>query len=229
MRIQTIIHAPFEKPGEIEAWATKKGLSLSYCNTYAGDELPNPEEVDLLILMGGPQSATDLDSYPYLKQEVTFTRKIIDLNKPVLGVCLGAQIIGECLGASTERSEYKEIGLFPIRLTSDGLDDPVFKNFSDTFDVMHWHGDMPGLTQDSVLLATSRGCSRQAIRYKDRVYGLQFHLEMTPELLKGMIEHCPQDLQAGEYIRTRQELLGSELGKVNKKIHVVLDYLATFC
>lgn len=229
MRIQTIIHAPFEKPGEIETWAAKRRLSLSYINTYAGDKLPNPEEVDLLILMGGPQSATDLDAYPYLKQETIFTRKIIDLNKPVLGICLGAQIIGECLGAKAERSEYKEIGLYPIHLTTKGLEDPVFRNFPESFDVMHWHGDMPGLTQDSVLLATSDGCSRQAIRYKDRVYGLQFHLEMTPALVKGMIEHCPDDLQAGDYIRSREELLGSEVSEINLKIHVVLDYLISFC
>jgi GMP synthase (glutamine-hydrolysing) len=229
MRIQTIIHASFEKPGEIKTWATKNGLYLTTINTYAGDSLPNPEEVDLLILMGGPQSATELDNYPYLKQEVSFTKKIIDLNKPVLGICLGAQIIGACLGAKTERSEHKEVGLFPIRLTTEGREDPVFKNFPESFDVMHWHGDMPGLTQDAVLLATSAGCSRQAIRYKERVYGLQFHLEMTPPLVQTMIDHCPDDLQPGTYIRSKQDLLASELKAVNEKIHVMLDYLISFC
>ena len=141
---------------------------------------------------------------------------------------MGAQIIGESLGAQTQRSPNKEIGVFPIHLTHDGEQDPVFKMFPHTFDVMHWHNDMPGLSEKAVLLAYSEGCPRQAIRYSDRVYGLQFHMEMTTPLVQGMIENCASDITADQYVQTASTLLSANLTEINQKMFLILDHLATF-
>jgi len=225
MRIHTIIHAPFEKAGIIESWALNQGYDLSSTHTYKGEKLPDVSAIDFLIVMGGPQSPTKLDKYPYLRDEITLTKQVIDQNKAVLGVCLGAQIIGESLGAKTERSPNKEIGVYPIQLTKDGECDPIFKAFPQSFDVMHWHNDMPGMPEGAVLLAYSEGCPRQVIRYGDRVYGLQCHMEMTNELVKGMTEHCAEDLKSGKYIQETKKLLANDLSEINRKMIFILDHL----
>jgi GMP synthase (glutamine-hydrolysing) len=225
MRIHIIIHAPFEKPGIIENWAIDKGHDLSSTHTYKGEKLPDISTIDFLIIMGGPQSPTELDKYPYLRNEITLTQQAIDQGKAVLGICLGAQIISESLGAKTERSPNKEIGVYPIRLTKEGEMDSIFKKFPKSFDVMHWHNDMPGIPQGAVLLAYSEGCPRQVIKYSDRVYGLQCHMEMTSELIKGMVEHCVNDLIPGQYIQKNKNLLTNDMSEINNKMFIILDYL----
>lgn len=226
MRIHTIIHAPFELPGAIETWVIKQGYTLSSTHTYRGELLPDVNEIDFLIIMGGPQSPLQLDKYPYLRDEIAFTKQVIDQEKAVLGICLGAQIIGESLGAKTERSPHKEIGVFPIQLTDEGKSDPIFSRLSTPFDVMHWHNDMPGVPSDSAILAYSEGCPRQIIRYSERVYGLQCHMEMTTELIKGMAEHCSADLSPGKYIQNAEKMLSFDMTKINEKLFFILDQLA---
>jgi GMP synthase (glutamine-hydrolysing) len=226
VRIHTIIHAPFETPGIIENWAMSHGHDLSATHTYKGEQLPAITTLDFLIVMGGPQSPTELDKYPYLCDEILFTKQAIEHKKAVLGVCLGAQIIAESLGAKTERSPNKEVGVYPIQLTEAALTDPVFKLFPKSFDVMHWHNDMPGIPHQSELLAFSTGCPRQAFRYGNRVYGLQCHMEMTSDLVKGMVQHCAADLQPGQYVQTAEKLLTQDLAEINRKMMMLLDYLA---
>jgi len=225
MRVHIIIHAPFEKPGVIETWAIQNNHALSYTHTYRGEQLPETPQFDFLILMGGPQSPLELDQYPYLRDEIALTKSAIDQSKIVLGICLGAQIIGESLGAKTERSPSKEIGVFPIQLTDEGIKDPIFNQFLRSFNVMHWHNDMPGIPAGSAILAYSEGCPRQVIRYNDQVYGLQCHLEMTPELIKGMTTHCAADLNPGKYIQEIQPLLSTDTSEINEKMLLILNQL----
>ncbi|HEX4044743.1 MAG TPA: GMP synthase [Gammaproteobacteria bacterium] len=226
MRIHTIIHAPFEKAGVIESWAVSHGHDLSSTHTYKGEKLPEVSTIDFLVIMGGPQSPIELEKYPYLRNEILLTKQTIDQKKAVLGICLGAQIIAESLGAKTERSPNKEIGVYPIKLTDEALIDPIFKLFPKSFDVMHWHNDMPGIPHGGVLLASSAGCPRQAFKYGDRVYGLQCHMEMTMDLVKGMVEHCANDLNPGKYVQDSKILLTQDLSEINKKMIVILDQLA---
>lgn len=225
MRLHTIIHAPFEKLGTIETWSVKNHHSLTSTHTYRGEKLPAISEFDFLIIMGGPQSPLEIDQYPYLQNEIDLTKLAIANQKSVLGICLGAQIIGTALGAKTERSPNKEVGVFPITLTNEADTDPIFKLFPKQFDVMHWHNDMPGLTNECVLLAKSEGCPRQAIRYGEKVYGLQCHMEMTPELVKGMIEHCAHDLTPSRYTQIPAEMLAADLSSMNLNLWKLLDYL----
>ena len=161
--------------------------------------------------------------------KLILSKKALTNKKGIVGICLGAQLIAEALGVKTQKSHHKEIGMFPITLTDDAKQDPIFNKFPSTFDVMHWHNDMPGISHEVglVLLAKSEGCPHQAFRYGDRVYGLQFHLESTLELIKGMIHNCPEDLKPGQYIRTMEQLLESNFYDINAKMQDILVYMST--
>src|ERR1700733_11637513 len=175
MNILCIVHADFETPGVIENWALEKGYSFKVVSPYKGVNCLQGDIFDFLIVMGGPQSPLALEKYSYLKDEIDLIRQAIRSNKRVLGFCLGAQLIGEALGAKTMTSPEKEVGVYPITLTVEGITDPLFSqlNFPSSFPVIHWHNDMPGITKESVLLAYSEGCPRQVIRYAPMVYGFQ--------------------------------------------------------
>ncbi|MCP4473903.1 MAG: GMP synthase [Gammaproteobacteria bacterium] len=221
MRMHFISHASFEALGAIEEWVTQKGHVLSGSAPYKGEAIASVEQFDFLIVMGGPQSPLEIDRYPYFSDELALIKAAIAANKKVLGICLGAQLIAEALGATTEKSEHREMGCFTIETLAT---DPIFDQFPASFKVMHWHNDMPGLPDDAVLLASSAGCSRQAFRYGDRVYGLQFHLEFTQLLMKGLIAHCQDDLKAGTYINSSEELMNVDFAAINAKLYRLLDY-----
>lgn len=226
MQIHLIQHAPFENPGAIMSWAIERGYPIRSTHTYKGEKLPNLSEIGFLIVMGGPQSTRELDKYPYLRDEIALIQQAIHHKKTVLGICLGAQLIAESLGAKTEPSPNKEIGFFPVELTNEAQQDPIFGFFPNAFDVMHWHSDMPAIPAGAVLLAASKGCPRQAIRYGDRVYALQFHMEMTQELVQSMIENCAGDLKPGDYVQEPSQLRDVDFTELNKKMYRVLDYLS---
>ena len=223
MNIHYILHAPFEKLGIIEDWALEREHAMNGTQPYAGEKLPRVEEFDVLIVMGGPQSVGDLDAYPYLKDEINLISEALQENKIIIGVCLGAQLISEALGAPTEKSPQKEIGMFFVELTQEGKLDSVFKDFPRQFNVMHWHGDMPGVPEGAAVLAQSKGCPRQIIRYNDRVYGFQCHLELTKKSVEDLIGHCPEDLAPGTYIQPAREMLSSDFNSVNHHMKNILD------
>src|SRR5581483_2559949 len=121
----------------------------------------------------------------------------------------------------------REIGAYPLELLEAAKHDPVFSQFPDTFDVMHWHNDMPGIPEGGVLLAKSEGCPRQIFRYGGRIYGFQCHFELTTELVEGLIKNCPADLKAGPYIRSTKEMMDTHYTAINLKLDSVLNYLAS--
>jgi GMP synthase (glutamine-hydrolysing) len=217
MKILFILHAPFELPGFIESWASGKGFKMSYVSPFAGESLLKYNNtIDLIVSMGGPQSAAlDLSNYTYLNEEVVLIRNALKASIPVLGFCLGAQLIGEALGARTERSPYKEIGIYPITLTQEGACDPLLQGLPNTFLVPHWHGDMPGLTKEAKILAASSGCPRQIIRYLPHAYGFQCHPEMTRQTAQELITHCQEDFNPGKYVQAPEEILAHDFYELN--------------
>lgn len=227
MHIHFIQHAPFEHPGSIINWAMEKGHQFATTRLYLGERLPALDAIDFLILMGGPQSTRELDCFPYLEEEAKFTRHAMQSDIPVLGICLGAQLIALSLGAEAKVSPQKEIGMYPVQLTAQAGDDPVFSTWPHSLEVMHWHGEMAGFAQGCVLLAKSEGCPIQAFRYGDRVYALQFHLEMTKDLAQEMIENCSDDLIPGSFIQDARSILEADFTAMNKRMIEVLEYLST--
>lgn len=227
MKILFVTHAMFEKPGSIETWAKKNGHETHEVRPYKGENLPDINDFDLLVVMGGPQSPLEMDKAPYLVDEITLIKQAIVKHKRIIGICLGAQLIGEALGAKTERSPHREIGMYLVEQLEEAKFDPVFGQFPEKYDVMHWHSDMPGIPAGATLLAKSEGCPRQIFRYGDRIYGFQCHFELIRELVQEMIECCPNDLRAGTYVRSVKELVYADYSQINMKMDKVLDYLAS--
>ena len=169
--------------------------------------------------MGGPMGVYDESVYPWLAEEKAFIKQIIAQNKPVLGICLGAQLIAEVLGAHVRKNDQREIGFFP--LTGDG------KIFPAEFMAFHWHGDTFGIPDGAVHLASSAACKNQAFIYRDKVLALQFHLETTDESLLSLYEHCQNEITGGPFIQTleKMEPFLPMLGNANARMFDLLKRL----
>lgn len=226
MRILCITHADFETPGVIADWAAARGHAFEVMKPYNGETLPDVTPYDFVIVMGGPQSPLALENDPYLRDEIELIQAALVQNKKVLGFCLGAQLIGEALGAKTGRSPEKEVGVYPITLTAEGKKDPLLAGLPESFPVIHWHNDMPGLTAEAVLLATSEGCPRQAVRYRKNVYGFQCHMEITLDGVRTMIEAVPGDLKPSKFTQSAEELVKQDYAAINRVMMLILDRLS---
>lgn len=232
MRVHFIVHESFEAPGAYETWAGNQGHEVTYSRVYAGDLLPeNAENIDFLIIMGGPQSpATTLEECPHFdsRGEQALIASAIQAGKVVLGICLGSQLIGEALGAPVAHSPEKEIGVFPITLTEAGSKNALFSHFKKLLDVGHWHNDMPGLTPEAEIIAYSEGCPRQIISYSECVFGFQCHMELTLDVVERLIAHSEKELShAAEYrfVNTPEELRSHDYSEMNQVLFGFLNKL----
>lgn len=225
MKILCITHADFESPGVIVDWVNQRACTLEVARPYLGEVLPTISAYDSLILMGGPQSLSEIYPDSYLAKEIKLIQEAILLKKTILGICLGAQLIGEAFGAKTERSPNKEIGVYPITLSQEAQVDPLLKELPHALDVIHWHGDMPGLTEESVILAYSEGCPRQIIRYGQHIYGFQCHLEINRVGIEALIKAVPEDLKPGPFIQSEGLLLQQNYQPINELMFDILDRL----
>mgnify|MGYP000849044073 CR=1 FL=1 len=180
MRIHALQHVPFEPPGSIEAWARHAGHALAITHLYRGDPLPAVEEPDLLVVLGGPMSVHDEARYPWLIDEKRFIERAIAAGRRVLGICLGAQLIAQVLGARVYANDEKEIGWFAVEATAAARTAAVFEGFPPRLLAFHWHGETFDIPAGAVHAARSAACAHQAFAFGDRVVGLQFHLETTP-------------------------------------------------
>lgn len=232
MNIHIIIHESFEWAAAIEHWGEVRGHTISYTRLYKGDMiLESCDNFDCLMVMGGPQSpATTLEECAYFDawKELKLIRAAIDNDKVVFGVCLGAQMIWEALGAKATQSPNREIGVFDITLTNTGKNDEALSLFPDTLPVGHWHGDMPGITNKSQILAFSQGCPRQIIKYGSRVYWFQCHLEFTADAIDSMIKNCADELKEYAdlpYVQSSHELRLNDYDNMNHYLFNFLDYI----
>jgi GMP synthase (glutamine-hydrolysing) len=229
MNIHFILHASFESPAAIQTWAEQKGHRISSTKVYEKETVPkSAENIDFLIVMGGPQSpSTTLTECPYFdaEKEINLIKSAITHKKLILGVCLGAQLLGEAYGARCIRSPHREIGVFPVTLTKHAQRDPIFSQFPQLFNVGHWHGDMPGIIDDSQILAHSEGCPRQVVKYSDRIYGFQCHFEFTPQAIEAMIVHCSDDLKEGTFIQNSTKLKTNDYSEMNTLLYQFLDHM----
>ncbi len=203
MKTHILQHVPFEGIGCMADWLAERDARIGYTRFFQDPELPSLEGLDLLIAMGGPMSVNDETELPWLAEEKRFVRQAVEQGLPVLGVCLGAQLIASALGAKVYPGPHKEIGWLPIR----GLPDPGFA-FPARARVFHWHGETFDLPPGAVRLAESAACANQAFRIGERVMGLQFHLETTPESADAILNNCRDELAEAPYIQSEAEIRG---------------------
>ncbi len=205
LRAHVLQHVPHEGPGIIAPWLERRGHTVSYTRFFADPSLPDPARVDFLVIMGGPMSVRDEAQFPWLADEKQFVRAVIDNGRPVLGVCLGAQLIAASLGAAVHPCPEREIGWFPVEATPAGS--ALSAVFPPSVTVFHWHGETFDLPPGTVRLARSAACANQAFSVGERVVGLQFHLEVTPDTVRGMVEHGRNELAPGRFVQEETEIL----------------------
>jgi GMP synthase-like glutamine amidotransferase len=173
---------------------------------WKGESIPDPRSFHLLILMGGPMSVNDEDAYSFLIEEKQFVRRWLTEGKPTLGICLGAQLIADCLGARVYKGNHEELGWYTLMVTEVGTRDPFMQQFPRRFPVFQWHGETFDLPEGAILLATAPEYFHQAFRFEKLTYGFQFHLEMTGEMIdawltgNGIAEEKKQEINAARQL-----------------------------
>ncbi len=230
MRVHWFQHVAFEGLGSIEPWLLGRGHQLSvtrfqHWQSQGGSaELPDLDAIEGLIAMGGPMGVNDEDRYPWLVEEKRCIRAAIERGLPVLGICLGAQLIASALGARVFRNPEPEIGWFAV----EGLGAPSSARFRfpRSLPVFHWHGETFDLPPGAEPLARSAACALQAFQLHGRVYGLQFHLEMTPEGARTLVEHCGDELIEAPFVQSASAILTAP-PQAYRDAQVVLDQLLT--
>ncbi|MFA5181228.1 MAG: gamma-glutamyl-gamma-aminobutyrate hydrolase family protein [Syntrophales bacterium] len=226
MRAHYLQHVPFEGLGSIEPWLEAAGYEITNTRLFEAAGLPDPAMIDMLVVMGGPMSVNDEDKFPWLAQEKRFIRAAINYGTPVLGICLGAQLIASAMGAMVYRNSVKEIGWFPIQGVS--TNDRSAFSFPPSVEVFHWHGETFDLPSGAIHLASSEGCENQAFQLGRSVMGLQFHLETTPAAARAIISNCRDELIPSKYIQTEEEILSAKPERyksINKLMSDVLSFL----
>ncbi len=230
MNIHILQHVPFEGPGSIEDWALANGHTTTVTRFYAQEQFPPLERFDLLVVMGGPMSVHDEHLYSWLKGEKWFVKQVIEAGKPVLGICLGAQLIAEVLGGEVIPGGQKEIGWFPIGQDKAFTQHPLGQLLPQQMTVFHWHGETFTLPPETQRIASSTVYSNQGFIYRDRVIALQFHLETTANSVRELVEYCAEELVEGTYIQSADEILGNSMhySEISQLLAQVLEFL-THC
>lgn len=184
-----IKHIDIEGPGTIGKFLEEKGVPFRTIDVFDGGALPKSlEGLSAIIVLGGPMNVYEEEEYPFLRNEDLFLKEVLAKGVPALGFCLGAQLIAKAKGAAVKKNPVKEIGWFTISLDKDVLPDPLFQGFPEEFDVFQWHGDTFEIPDDAIRLAGSALCSNQAFRLAGNVYGLQFHIEVTDEMVHQWLD-----------------------------------------
>lgn len=211
MRLHYLQHVPFENLGSLAHWAQQQQLPLSHTPLFSHCNFPAQHSFDALVVMGGPMGVKDSDNYPWLTEEKQFIAQTIEAEKPVLGICLGAQLIADVMGAPVERNPHSEIGWFPVSV-NDQLNNNCLGSTinSSSIDAFHWHGDRFSIPSGAIPFGSSEACDNQGFIYQNRVLGLQCHLEVTHQGAQELIHHCKEDLVKGKYIQTAETILASE-------------------
>ncbi|MGL1902405.1 MAG: type 1 glutamine amidotransferase [Fibrobacterales bacterium] len=220
-----IQHVPFEDPGYILEWAEEHSFDISSTKLYDGERLPDLLETDLLVIMGGPMGIYDYEEYPWLKAEKEFLEREIDQGTKMIGICLGAQLIADVLGAKVAPGPQKEIGWFQIERLMGAKTHPYFADVPDSMVAMHWHGDQFEIPKNAISLFSSEGCDTQGFIYNDQVIGFQFHIESTGKSLDNLITHCGDELVDGIFIQTESAIRESALHHMQKANSI----LSTVC
>lgn len=187
--VLVIQHAEVEKPGLISDELASAGYPIQPVLAFHGQSIPqNTEEFQGLVIMGGPMGIYERERYPYLRDELRLIQKTLEAQKPILGICLGSQLLAAASGAEVRLGKQKEIGWRQVNLTDEGKLDSLLTGIDQSFTPLHWHGDIFDPPRGAITLASSDLAACQAFRFRDNAYGFLFHMEMTAEILRGMIE-----------------------------------------
>jgi GMP synthase-like glutamine amidotransferase len=193
-----IKHVDIEGPGLIEDCLGQEKIPYQILNLGSGERLPKIEDWTHVVILGGPMNVYEEDRYSFLRKEDLFIKEAIQRGKSVLGICLGAQLIAKALGAKVVKAPVKEIGWYEVSLTEEGFRDRMFRLLPGTFPVFQWHEDTFEIPRAGTLIATSSSIPHQAFRYGENVYGLQFHLEVTKEMILQWMKTYDEEFKGAQ-------------------------------
>ncbi len=206
MRIHCLQHVPFEGPAYLETVARYHGAEISATRLFDGEPLPRHGEYDILTIMGGPMGVHDDGTYPWMKHEKKFVGEAITGGKTIIGICLGAQLIADVMGAAVYKNRYREIGWFPVMRSGAAASSGIGAAFPEKFTAFHWHGDTFDIPAGAIRVAGSHACRNQGFVYDERVVALQFHLEATPESVRALLDNCPDDLDGTMFVQGEEDI-----------------------
>ena len=227
MYIHYFQYVPFEDLGSIEPVLREKGYSISVTQFFNNEMLPSISDLDWLIVMGGPMGVQDELQHPWLKKEKQFIKDAISAGKVVIGICLGAQLIAEVLGANVYKNKYREIGWFNIAANPQ-ISRTILKDiFPPRIEVFHWHGDTFDIPNGAIPIASSEATQHQGFILDNHVLALQFHLETTSASAKALIDNCRDELDDSKYVQDENELLAKpqRFNDINHLMSQILNLL----
>ena len=228
MRLHVLQHVPFEGLGHIDSWIRRRGHRLTLSRLYEGAKLPDPEAFDRLVILGGPMNIHEEAAYPWLAEEKALIKAALAAGKSAVGICLGAQLLADGLGSRVYAGSHREIGWFPVRLTAAGQRTALTEGLPAVTTVFHWHGDTFDLPPGAVHLFESEACANQAFLLDNRILGLQFHLESTPETVQQLLTHCRDELIPGPFIQGVAQIADTvpeRFARINNLLETLLDRL----
>ena len=212
-RVLIVEHVEAEGPGTLGDFFRDAGVDVRTVQGFKGDPLPDDiGSFDALVSMGGPMNVYDEGTYPFLREETEFLRRVIEANIPTLGICLGGQLIAKACYAPVIKARHKEVGWTSVSLTNAGSRDILFEGIPGTMDVFQWHEDTFDVPYEGKLLVTAGTCPNQAFRYRN-AYALQFHVEVTRGML---LDWFGGRSVCGEYLRTFEAIKGTLSSQTNK-------------
>ena len=188
MRLVVFQHLPCEHPGIWRDFLREDGVDVTTVELDVGDAIPSLDGADALLVFGGPMNVDEHDRFSWLAPETATIREAALGGMPIVGVCLGGQLLARALGAPVRRSPQPEVGLLDVDLTDAGTADPLFAGWPRRAAVVQWHSDTFALPEGATLLATSAACRHQAFRFGAHAYGLQFHPEVTADMVAEWAE-----------------------------------------
>ena len=206
MRVHFIEHVSWEKPAYAGQIVHKKQLDFQSTQLHKQQPLPKVDDFDMLVTMGGNMGSRDTERFPWIENEKALLRNTVDAGKPILGICLGAQLLAEVLGAEVHANPHKEIGWFPVEFDKNALP-PMLESWPEQATVLHWHQDTFTMPENAIPLGRSEACPHQGFMVDKRFVGLQFHMEFTPEHLTNMINASKDELlEGGPYVQTEEAI-----------------------
>ncbi|MCQ2109091.1 MAG: type 1 glutamine amidotransferase [Fibrobacter sp.] len=225
-------HVEYEGPGAILPYLEAKGHNVHVVRLYAGDKIPHEDEVDFAILMGGPMSVLEETEYPYFVREKELCRDMVQLGKPILGICLGAQMIANAFGAAIRKNPEKEIGWFPVSFDASVEGGNKVLDLPKKLQAFHWHGETFDIPEAATSFASSEACKNQAFKLGSAI-ALQFHVEVTDDSMESMLKNGAEEIEAGlsagrKFVQSAAEIKkasSANMDKANKALIKILDFV----
>jgi GMP synthase (glutamine-hydrolysing) len=225
-KISVFQHAASEGPGEIGAWAERAGHAVQVHHLYRGDRLPAADSFDLLVVMGGEMNIYQYRDYPWLKPERQLIAAALAGGRRVVGICLGAQLAADALGARVAQNPEHELGWFPVDFSDEGR--ALYPELPASASVLHWHGDTFELPPGATRLASSPACPEQGYVVPGKCLGLQFHLEVDPPLVKQFVAG-QGGWPSGPWVQKPEAILGEAAAHCETNKRFLCAMLDRFC